>query len=247
MEGINIRVRKHLDLSESMAIATFPTAGLIGNIAGGFLIRNLGMEQIGAVYSSKFPPYAVVVNSIASPPVGIYWKKHACGVESRCKSLCLITAVVPPPIEMVPALAEAILKWCDENGVKLLVTFKGIPVKEKEVPLPGIFGISSKVSGKKILEKYGVKLLSDGTVISGLSGALLSKGELFTAEVITLVSQVHEKHPEYRAAALILKAASRFLLGIKVDLDPLFREAEKIEATLKSSLKTVESAPSMYR
>ncbi len=233
---IRIRTDEGFAFSHSLVLVAFPTAGFAGIIAANFIVKELELKRVGAIYAKGFLPAAIVVDSAPSPVVRIHGKERTCGPNSMCKALGVIMSEIPAPPETMQDVAEAILKWCDEKGVDFLVTFDAVVTSEESLAKPQIFGISSKKSGRQMLKEYGIAQIPNGVIVPGLSGALLASGELYKVEVVTIVAQAHEKHPDSRAAAKLLEAVNEMLLKIKLDPEPLYKEAEKLDAQIKESL-----------
>ncbi len=251
MEDIKIRTKEGFDFSKSLVIVAFPTAGFAGTIAANFIVKELGLERVGAIYSKEFLPAAIIIDSEPSPVVRIHGRAGACGPDSKCKALGVVMSEIPLPAEIMQDVAEAILKWCDEQKVDFIVAFDSVVADEESFTKPRVFGTASKKGGRKMLEKYGIAPIPNGVIVPGLSGALLASGELYKVEVVTIVVQAHEKHPDSRAAAKLLETVNEMLLRIKLDPGPLYKEAEELEAQIKAALSKAHlerpgPAPSMY-
>ncbi len=236
MEDISIKIKEGFNFSRSLMIVAFPTAGLASTIAADFIVEELKLKRVGAIYSKEFLPAAIIVDSVPSPVVRIYGKERMCGPNSKCKAMGVIMSEVPLPIEITQDVAEAILKWCDKEGVDFLVTFDSVVADEESLAKPRVFGTASKKMGRQMLEKYDIEKIPDGVIVPGFSGALLANGELYKVEVVTIVAQVHEKYPDARAGAKLLEAVNEMLLKIKLDPGPLYKQATELEAQIKAAL-----------
>lgn len=70
--------------------------------------------------------------------------------------------------------------------------------------------------------------------------------------MITLIAQAHENHPEAAAAARLLETVDEVLVKLNISFEPLYEEAEKMEAEIRANLKGVpsekpgEAPPGMY-
>lgn len=234
---VKIRVDESFDFSDGLVIVAFPTAGFAGTIAANFIVGGLKLERVGAIYSKEFFPAAVVLDSAPSPPVRVHGKERGCGPDSKCKTLGVMVSEIPLPIVVIQDVAAAILKWAEENKVRIIVTFDSVVTEEGGRDKPEVFGISAKPDGKEVLEKYGIKQIPDGVIVPGLSGALLAMSELYDLEVITMVAQSHEGHPDARAAARLLEEVNEMLLKMKIDPEPLYKEAREIEGMINASLE----------
>ncbi len=118
-----------------------------------------------------------------------------------------------------------------------------------------LYGIGSTKKARKLLEDQEVSAFEEG-VITGVAGVLLNEGKRRDFGVISLLAEARPDYPDARAAARVIEVLDALLLNIKIDAKPLYAEAERIEAQLKTIHKqtapekqTARSmpSPSMYR
>ncbi len=242
MEDFKISLTRGIDLNRALVLVSFPTIGNVSSIAANYMVKKLKMERVGAITSKKFIPSAVVEDYVPSPQVRIYVGHCKCGPDATCETFLVILSEVPPPEDVVHDLAEAILSWLKEKRAQYLVTMVGIKIPEEEEVQPEVYGIASKKSTREMLRKRGPKLL-ENAIIGGISGAFLARGS--EMNMITLITQAHEKHSEAGAAARLLETVSKVLVPLNISLEPLYEEAEEIEADINANLKGVP--PGMYR
>lgn len=245
-----ISLTKDVDLSRAVVMISFPTVGNVSSIAANYLVKKLGLERIGAITSKKFVPSAVIEDYVPTPPVRIYAGHYRCGPLKDCETFAVILSEISPPENIVPDLAEKIVRWCKERNTRYFVTMVGLKVSQDETRTPEIYGTATREETRKMLEEKGTKLL-EKAIIGGMTGALLSMGE--EIDMIALVAQAHENYPEAGAAARLLETVDRVLVKLGISLEPLYEEAEKMEAEIKTNLKGVASKgigevpPGMYR
>jgi uncharacterized protein len=101
-----------------------------------------------------------------------------------------------------------------------------------------------------MLRKSGVHVLEFG-VVPGISGALLNEGRWSNFDLIALLVEAYQGIPDAKAAAAVVEAIDALLPQIKLDVSPLYREAERIESRLKAfreQAKPVEAPrpPAVY-
>ncbi len=230
---MELRYHTYADMSfeDPVAIVGFPSIGLASSIATNFLARELKLELIGGLSSPDFPPYAVIENGAPLPPVKVYAGVR--GVEDdggiSCKELIIVTSEMIPRPEQQYSLGVALLNWLKEKGVKTIISLEGIPAYSAENIL---LGVSSTADSKAILEKYDVTQFKEG-LIRGLSGVMLFNAIAANMDVMTLLTTANPSLPDPRAAARLLDPLSRMLPEVKVDTEPLFKEAEEIDARIK--------------
>ena len=245
MEEIELIEYKKEDLSNSLLVVAFPTVGLISSIAGHYIIDTLKLEEIGAIVSREFMPATVIHNSRPSPPVRIYAGKKKCGPDGTCEQIAVIISEFMPPYNIIKPLADMILEWADEKGVKTVITLEGthaVGNKKKDFK---VFGVGSNADMKKYLKSYKIEETKEG-MITGVTGVLLYEGVLMQRDVICLLSEAHSTYPDSRAAGNLLNKIDIMLPEIKIDAKPLYKEAKKIEEQIKKFMKQSKpTAPSI--
>lgn len=236
MEDITILKYTDVDLSDAMLILAFPTVGLISSIAGRFIIDSLHLEEIGAIVSDQFIPATVIYKTNPSPPVRIYSGARECGPDGTCKKVVVIISEFMPPPSIQRPLAEKILQWADENKIHPLISLEGthaLGEKKKEYK---VFGVSGTLRMKEYLKKYQIEQIQEG-MITGVNGVLLYEGALLKRDTICLLSEAHTNYPDSRAAGNLLEKLDVMLPGIKIDPEPLYKEADKIERSIRKFME----------
>lgn len=59
-------------LRDPIAIVGFPSVGLVGSIVSSYLTRDLKLPVVAGVSSADLPPYTLIQNGTAYPPIRIY-------------------------------------------------------------------------------------------------------------------------------------------------------------------------------
>jgi uncharacterized protein len=224
---------KKVDLSNSMLVVAFPTVGLVSSIAGRYIIDSLKLEEIGSITSRYFMPTTVIHNGVPSPPVRIYAGKKACGYEGSCEQLAVIISEFMPPFDLIKPLVEMIFNWAEKKGCKIIITLEGLHTTNGKKPKA--FGVATTPAMKKILQKYAIEEIQEG-MITGDTGIFLYDGVRLKRDVICLLAEAHASFPDSRAAGLLLEGIDKLLPGIKIDPEPLYKEADEIEKRIRSFL-----------
>ena len=245
MDDIELIEYKEVDLSNSLLVIAFPTVGLISSIAGHFIIDSLKLEEIGAIISKEFMPATIIHKSKPSPPVRIYAGEKKCGPDGSCDQLAVILSEFMPPYNITKPLADRILQWADEKGCKIVVSLEGthfIGAKKKEYK---VFGVGSNVEMKDFLKKYKIEETQEG-MITGVTGVLLYEAVLKKRDVICLLSEAHSSYLDSRAAGNLLKKLGIMLPEIKINPEPLYKEADQIEKNIRAFIEQSKpTAPPM--
>jgi uncharacterized protein len=244
MTKIRVIEQKKMNLSNCMLVVAFPTVGLISSIAGHHIVKSLKLNEIGAIVSNSFMPTTVIQNRHPSPPVRIYAGKKRCGPKDGCDQIVVIMSEFMPQYDLIGPLVDTLLEWAQKKKCKVITAFEGSHDKGKksddENKDSTIYGIGSTKDMNDILDKFKVSPMNEG-MITGVTGVLLYKSALLNLNAMCLLSKVQSKFPDSRAAANLIEIVDVMVPGIKLDPKPLYEEAERIEAKIKSFME--ESKP----
>jgi len=244
-EDIQIVEYKDVNLTDAMLIEAFPIVGLVGSIAGHFIIDALHLEEIGAITSRYFVPAAVIHNGYPSPPVRIYAGKKTCGPDDSCSQLVVIISEFMPPVDVVKPLADMILEWAKKKKCSMIVSLEGthaVNVKKLKT-----YGVASTLKMKEVLKTHGIEETKEG-MITGVTGVLLWEGAQLKKDVLCLLAEAHSSFPDSRAAGMLIETLDKILPGIKLDPGPLYKEADDIEQKIKAFIKQAQpTAPSAHQ
>ncbi len=221
----------------AMAIVGFPSVGLVSSIAANFIIRTMNLSRVAGVMSDDFPPYTLIHNGVPSPPVRIYAGERKCdGEGEQCQQLVTVAAEFMPLPDMVKPLADSLLDWCQDKGIKTIVALEGINWQTPEEPR--IFGVGSTATARNNLKKYGVEEMKEG-MVSGISGVMLFEGEIRGLDVMCLLGPARINFPDARGSAKLLEVVAKMLPELKIDPEPLYKEAEEIEKQIRAAMESV--------
>ena len=216
------------DVKDAVVLEGSPELGLIGNILGWLLVEELEMKQIGYIDSKEFPPLAVLYKGIAIHPFRIY--------SSEGIVLFLSDFIIPPTVSY--DMSNAIVDWMEKNNSKELITFNSMVVMEKS---DSVAAAANSEDALKRLGDLKLPILPFGNV-NGLSGSLLTRTATKDIPASCLFAEVLNQYPDPRAAASLVNVLNR-MLNIKVNAEPLLKEAEEIEERLKELANRVQNEP----
>ncbi len=245
MEDIELIEYKKVDLSNSLLVVAFPTVGLISSIAGHYIIESLELDEIGTIISKDFMPATVIHKAKPSPPVRIYAGEKKCGPNGECEQIAVIISEFMPQYNIIKPLADLILDWAAQKGCKTIVALEGTHAFGDAKKQLKVYGVGSTDKMKKLLKTYKIEETQEG-MITGVTGVLLYDGVIKNHDVICLLSEAHSDFPDSRAAGNLLKKVDIMLPLIKIDPDPLYKEAEKIEQQIRKFMQQSKpTAPSL--
>ncbi len=251
--GISIYEFRRVDLQGATIIDGFPSVGLVSSIAANYLIKILNLEHIGIMDSEHFPTVSLIRDTKPLSPVRIYAGEKG----RRGDQIVAFISEFQPPAGLIRPISNALVSWAIDQRCKMVVSPEGLVVDPELRDTADIsdvvFGIASTPRARELLKENNVHAFEEG-VISGVAGVLLNEGRKRDFDVVTLLAEAHPDFPDARAAAIVLEAIDRILLGIEFDAKPLFEEAQRIEehirAIQKQSVVKKDSRdaprPSMY-
>jgi uncharacterized protein len=250
LEEVEICNFEEADLKGATVIAGFPSIGLVSTIAANYLIDALNLKQIGCVTSSQFPALSVVHTGEPLSPVRIY-----AGEQGYNKKIVVFVSEFKPKPNLINSISETIMKWANEKDCKLLISPEGMVVEGKSVEGGAqveAYAIGSTENARSMLLEKKIAQFKNG-IIAGVSGVLLNIGKQQNFNVISILAEAHPNYPDAKAAAAAINVMA-LLMGIEINVTPLYEESERIEKQLqkfhKQAKPMVSAAqapqPSMY-
>ncbi len=224
MEKILVHKFKDLRLEGATIINGFPTGGLVSTIAANYLIGALKLDQIGALDSEAFPPVSMIYANKPKFPARIY-----AGEES--KVAVFLSEFTPFP-SLARPIAGLMFSWAKEHGCSRIIAPEVIVVEEEARSDLEVYGVGSTDNTREVMKKLGIKRLVRG-MITGISDVLLNEGRRIGFDVYGLVAAVKPEVSDARAAAKVIEVTAKLTPTIKIDVEPLYEEAEKIEKFIK--------------
>jgi len=250
LEDVHICNFEEVDLKGATVIAGFPSIGLVSTIAANYLIDALNLKQIGCVTSSQFPALSVVHTGEPLSPVRIY-----SGVQAHGAKIVVFVSEFKPKPNLINAISETIMEWATKHGCKLLISPEGMVVEgksadgEEEIEA---YAIGSTEEARSMLVSKKIAQFKNG-IIAGVSGVLLNIGKQQNFDVISILAEAHPNYPDAKAAAAAINVMA-LLMGVEINVTPLYEESERIEKQLQKFHKqakpmvsaTQAPQPSMY-
>ena len=229
---------KEQSFKKAMVIVGFPSVGLVSSIAANFIVKTLKLEKIATIISNDFPPFTIIHDGTALPPVRIYAGHRECEDHGEmCENLIVITGEFMPNPNLVRPLAETIINWCKEHDVTTILTLEGMNVGDPEER--EILAVATGEKCKTMLQTYGLKEMKEG-MVTGISGVLLYEGEVLGMDIICMLGPARPDFPDPRGAARMLEYVAKMLPEIKLDPDPLFKEAEILDKEMKAAAESMK-------
>ena len=228
-EDVEIIDFEEVDLQNATVIAGFPSIGLVSTIVANYLIDALGLAQVGALNSPYFPTLSVVHTGEPLSPVRIY-----AGTMANGQKIAVFVSEFKPKPNLINALSDAIMVWAKKKHCKLLISPEGMVVEGKSAEdemLVDAYAIGSTENARNTLQAKNIPQFKNG-IIAGVSGVLLNKGKYEKFDVISILAEAHPNYPDARAAASAINVIAT-VIGVEINVGPLYDEAERIEKQLQ--------------
>lgn len=234
---IDVYKSKDLDLQGATIVDGFSSVGIIGSIVANYLVDTLNLDQISALDSNDFPAVSIICGSKPRYPARIF--------ADEKKKIAVFLSEFNPGNHLVRPIANTILSWAEENKCMRIITAEGIVTREHiSNNEHRVYGVGSIERAREDLKRLELEQLRTG-IITGVSAALLNEGMRMNFDVICLLAEVNSNPgiPDATAPAKVIEAINKLLPTVKIDVEPLYEEAQKIEDLVKE-----QHAPSeMFR
>jgi uncharacterized protein len=238
-EDMFLHEYKDAQINNAMAVVGFPSVGLVSSIAANYIVRTMKLERIATIVSKDFPPYTILHDGVPSPPVRIFAGKRICdGDGEKCEQIVVILSEFMPRPDLIKRLSEIILDWCQKKGIDTILTLEGVNTSDNPQETR-TFGVGTTEKTKKMLQTYRISEMKEG-MVSGISGVLLSEGDRLNIDVMCLLGPAKAEMPDARGAVRLLEIIGEMLPEIKLDPQPLLKEAEAIEQQMKMAMESMK-------
>ncbi len=224
---LQIKLTDKEDLSGYTLLEVFPGVGLVGAMAGSYIIEKLEMENIGRIESDLFPQITAVHNAVPMFPSRVY--------KSDKFKLVLFMAEFSMPPGVIYPLSQEILSFARKYQIKRIVSVGGLPSQK---PSGVIYITSSDQAVLKDASNLGIKPIEDG-VIAGISASLLAYSNEYEIPTMDILVEVNPAIMDPKYAEIAITGLNK-LLGIEIDLSELHKEAKIVDAKIRELLKKVK-------
>ena len=243
MDEVEIVELRKMDLRDAVIIDGFPSVGLVSSIVANYLIALLKLEYIAVMDSGLFPTVSLIRNSEPLGPARVYARPNLKPGEQQ---VVVFSTELQPSANLLRPIGTAIMDFAEQQRCRLIISAGGLIVEGEEPDVEdeergevSVYGIGSTDRAERMLVAADAEPFTDG-VISGTAGVLLNEGRRRGMDVITLLAEARPDMADARAAALILTSIDQMILHLKLNVEPLCKEAERLEAQLKVLHKDAE-------
>ena len=130
------------------------------------------------------------------------------------------------------------LDWCQKKGIDTIMTLEGVNTSDTPEETR-TFGVGTTGKTKKMLQTYRISEMREG-MVSGISGVLLSEGDRLNIDVMACSVRPRRRCPTPGAPRACWKSSGRCFRRIKLDPQPLMKEAEDDEQQMKTAMESMK-------
>jgi uncharacterized protein len=229
-----IKILKQITPTELVLICGLPGAAYIGKLSVDYLIQQLKAELFGEVYSRFFPPYVIIKEDGL---VEILRNELNHVRDETGKDLVFLAgnAQAFSP-EGQYEVTEKVLDWAIANGIKRVYSIAAL-VTDKQYDTPAVFATATSAALLEEAKAKGAQVLDHG-IIGGENGLIIGLARKKDLDGICLLAETHgyqTPNGEYVIDPRAAKAALNILtqiLGIKVDMDPMEKQALQMDEAI---------------
>ncbi|HTT35143.1 MAG TPA: PAC2 family protein [Thermoplasmata archaeon] len=154
----------------AVLVPGFPSYGVVGPIAVGYLVEALRMERIGSLASRTLIPAVRVEGGRAAPLTRIFWSGAHRGPEERVNQLLVLPSDIPTATNRLTVLAETLVRWAVGREVSEIVNLDAVPAEAVSPDEARVAGMANEAGGP-LIDRLGLVPVTG--VASGFSAALL--------------------------------------------------------------------------
>lgn len=234
MADVEIFELRKMDLKNAVVIDGFPSVGLVSSIVANYLIALLKMEYIAVMDSDSFPTLSLIRGGEPLGPARVYARPDLREGEQQ---VVVFSTELQPSANLLRDIGTAIMDYAIAQRCKLVISAGGLIIEREEGVEPekgevAVYGIGSTEAAEAALARADAEPFIEG-VVSGTAGVLLNEGKRRHFDVVTLLAEARPDVADARAAALILSVIDQMVLHMNLNVEPLCKEAERLEAQLK--------------
>lgn len=218
---------EELELRSPVAIIGFPTVGLVGSILASYVTKTKKMKYLAGITSGDLPPYTLIQKGEPFPQIRIY------GLRTRKRpDIVIVTSEVALKPEACYGLTHTILEELKELGVTKIVALEGVA----DYPDSSYVVCGTDPETLKFAKKNGMKVLEEG-LVRGMTGIMLFEGKEMGMDVLAMLCPANANMPDPRASAAVIEPLSKLVPSLKIESEPLLKEAEEMENKIRTEVQ----------
>lgn len=224
-----MKMYKKPEMMNPVLVGGLPGSGYVAKLAVDHLVKELGAELLGEIFSPSFPPQVLVTKDgiVELMKNELHWWQDG---ETKADLILFTgnTQAVSP--EGQYDIAERVLSVAEDFGVKKVFTMAAFVTGER-VEKPKVFATATEPELLDDLKKHGVVVMKEGNV-GGTNGLLFGLAKLRKMQGICLLGETSGYIIDAKSAHAVLETLAK-ILGIWVDTSALENRAKETEAFLR--------------
>jgi uncharacterized protein (TIGR00162 family) len=227
MESTVVELKK-VKLKNGVLMTGLPGIGMIGRIAGTYLVEELKAVKVAEFYSPHFPHQVIMTKKGGMRPIK---NKFYVIKTKKADILMIIGDVQALNPEGQYEVAGKVLDYAAKIGVKRVMTIGGYSTG-KLAETRRIFGVVTHKEMIAELQKYGVVFGEAKGAIVGAAGLLPSLGKLRGMKGACIMGETHGGYVDITGAKNIVSLLSK-MFDFSIDLKKIEEKAKEGEKVLK--------------
>lgn len=226
---------KKVKLKNGVLMTGLPGIGMIGRIAGTYMVEELKAEKVAEMYSPHFPHQVIMTKKGGMRPIK---NKFYVIKTKKGDILILIGDVQAMTPEGQYEVAGKVLDYATKLGVKRVMTIGGYSTG-KLTDKRQIFAVVTHKPMIAELQKFGIVFGEAKGAIVGAAGLLPALGKLRGLNGACVMGETHGGYVDITAAKNIVSLLSQ-MFGFSIDLKKIETKAKEGEKVLKQIEEEVQ-------
>jgi uncharacterized protein (TIGR00162 family) len=228
MDKTIIVEKKEYSLKKPILVTGLPGIGLVGQVAARYLIKKMKGVKVADIYSPHFP------HQVLMGKKGLLrmLKNSVYKVSTPKRDLLVLVGDVQAITSVGQyEVAEAILEYAHEKGVRRVITIGGYSTGKMEKQRK-VFG---SANNKRVMEEFKKKGIIFGETkgsIIGVAGLLPGLARLRRMDGVCIMGETHGNYVDSTSAKNVLEKLAE-ILEFKIDIVDLDKEAKTREKVIR--------------
>ncbi len=222
---IKVIFYEDISLKDYTVITGFPGFGWTGYLATKYIADSLKIPRMGVILTRYLPEYTTYSDYGIVMPFELF-------ISDKHRLCIIVNHGVPHEVERAE-YSRVIIEWLKNEKVRELILIGGLDKRFKSESNLAPYRWLGTSTCKRKLE---APLLEKGLYIIGPLALMLMYAEIYELPALVLLPYAEPGRPDPRAAAVAVEQISR-MLGLNIDVSPLYVDAERIEKEIAEVVK----------
>jgi uncharacterized protein (TIGR00162 family) len=232
--------KTEVKLKKGVLITGLPGIGLIGQVVGRYITKELKAKKVATLYSHHFPHQVFMTKKGGMRLI----KNSIYHYKGKKRDLLILIGDVQAMSSVGQyEVSSVILDYAKKAGVSKIITVGGYSTG-KITDKKKIFAVATHKQTAEKFKKFGVVFGQAKGSIVGIAGLLPSLGKLKGFEGICLMGETHGGYVDAISARNIVKLLSEYF-SVKIDLKRLDQRAKESEKMLKKIEEEIQKSMSV--